>query len=329
MKNVLFLSLLISSLSFGQESGNINYQASHTSGNLNNQVYNNVQGLQIPIANTNDLFIEVNGLSNIKADSYVAIFHVTQLGKTAQEVNALLNEKLTSIKADIALKAPNAEVFVDMLSFVPVYEYTVEKKLFSKDTYNEIPKGFELKKNIHIHYKNSELLSDFISICSKEEIYDLIKVDYICNDLEKKKRELANKAIEMVKEKSTRFEGLLTVDFDALYKQVVEGFQVYYPVEQYQSYNAFSSASLDLNKTATVNQAAKTRTSFYQPIPAKTYDFVINPVILAPVIQVVYQVRVKIVNPPKPKEIVAEAKADKEYLLITTNGDIKKLQIGN
>ncbi|NRA10334.1 MAG: SIMPL domain-containing protein [Crocinitomicaceae bacterium] len=335
MKNLLIFSVLISSICFGQESGNINYQSdrsNRSSGNLNYinaQIYNPTQGLSIPFSNTNDLYIEVNGLSNIKADSYVAVFHVTQMGKTALEVNALLNEKLDHIKAAITEKSTEVEVFVDMLSFVPVYEYTVEKKLFSKDTYNEIPKGFELKKNIHIHYTDSELLSDFISICTTEEVYDLIKVDYNCNDLEQKKKELAEKAVAKVKEKAERFEGLLNVDFEALDKQVVEGFQVYYPVEQYQSYKAFSSASLDLNKTGNVTQTAKTRTSFYQPIPAKAYDFVINPVILAPVIQIVYQVRLKIVNPPKPKEIVAATKADKEYFLVTTNGDIKELQIGN
>ena len=325
MKNLLLISLLISGYSFGQASGNINAASSGNS----NYNYNPSRSLNLPFANSNDLIIEVNGLSNIKADSYVAIFHVTQMAKSAEDLNDLLNARIDSVKAKIKVLTDDATVFVDMLTFVPVYEYTLEKKLFSKDTYNEIPKGFELKKNIHIHFTNAELLSDFISICTQSEIYDLVRVDYICNDLEQKKRELAEKAVKMVEEKVARFEGLLDVDFESLYKQVIEGFQVYYPVEQYKSYNAFSSASLDLKRSATVNNAAKPQTTYYQPVPNKAYDFVINPVVLEPVIQVIYQIKLKVVNPPKPKEIIAAAKVDKEYLLITNDGNIKKLQIGN
>ena len=330
MKNLLLLASLISSAAFGLVSGNVNY--SDESGNLNyggnvnyDQLIQQTKSFDVQMNNSNNLFIEVNGLSNIAADSYVAIFHVTQMGKSTREVNDLLNERINAVKTAVKAKLPSAKIFVDMLSFVPVYEYEIDKKLFSKDTYNEIPKGFDLKKNIHIQYDDSEMLSDFISICTESEIYDLVKVDYICNDLEQKKRELAEKAIEMVKEKSSRFEGLMNIDFEDLHKQMVEGFQVYYPIEQYKSYNAFSSASLDLKKSANVNNMAKSRTSYYQPVPMKAYDFVINPVVLEPSIQVIYQVKLKIVNTPKPK--VVAPTPDKEYFIVTNNGDLKKLHI--
>jgi len=35
----------------------------------------------------NSITINVKGLTNVKADSYVAIFSTTQVGKTAKEVN--------------------------------------------------------------------------------------------------------------------------------------------------------------------------------------------------------------------------------------------------
>lgn len=326
MKNLLLYLLLFSGCAFAQESGNVNY----ASGNVNYPQYPTgpqAKTFDLQMTRSNELVIEVNGMSNIKADAYVAIFHITQVGKSTEEVNDLLNEKIEKVKTGIKAKDATAEIFVDMLSFVPMYEYELEKKLFSKNTYNEIPKGFELKKNIHIKYTNSEMLSDFISICTQSEIYDLVRVDYICNDLEKTKRELAAKAVEILKEKVGRFEGLLDVSFEELYKQMIEGYQVHYPIEQYQSYQAFSSSSLDLKKTANVNNAAKSRTSYYNSVPNKEFDFVVNPVVLAPVVQVLYQVKLRIVNPPKPPEPIA--KTEKEYLLLTTNGDLKKLQIGN
>ena len=331
MKFLLLVTTLITSYSFSQVSGNVNYavsgnnqyQATYDNSHLN-------KTFDIPMSNSTDILIEVNGLSNIAADSYVAIFHVTQVGKTTVEVNSLLNDKIQKIKDAIKAKSADTKTFVDMLSFVPMYEYAVEKKLFSKDTYNEIPKGFELKKNIHIQYTNPELLSDFITICTQNEVYDLVKVDYICNDLEKKKKELADKAIEIIKQKTARLEGLLNIDFSDLRKQVVEGFQTFYPIEQYRSYNAFASTSLDLKKPANVNNASKSKTSYYQPVPTKPYDFIVNPVVLEPVIQVIYQVKLKISNPPKPPSTPAVVtKTVKEFHLITQNGDVKKLQTGN
>ena len=68
-----------------------------------------------------------------------------------------------------------------MISFVPVYQYETEKKVFNRKTYNEVPAGFELKKNIHIKFSDPEQLNEFISILSNYEIYDLVRVDYFSN----------------------------------------------------------------------------------------------------------------------------------------------------
>lgn len=138
MKNSIFI-LLVSILSnavFGQISGNVNYQ---------NQVHYSDSNFDVYFPNSDDFELSVKGLANVKADAYVAIFSVTQVGKTAKEVNELINERINSginsIKSLIGV-----ETYVDMISFVPMYEYETEKKIFSKKTYNEVPAGFELKK---------------------------------------------------------------------------------------------------------------------------------------------------------------------------------------
>ena len=138
MKKILLfiLASFVGQISFGQVSGNINYQ---------NQVRYPDNNIELYVPSNSNLTIVVKGLANLTADNYVAIFSVAQVGKTTEEVNNLIdnriNQALTNLKAKQGL-----EIFVDMISFVPVYEYEVEKKLFSKKTYNEIPKGFELKK---------------------------------------------------------------------------------------------------------------------------------------------------------------------------------------
>jgi predicted secreted protein len=313
MKKVTFLILttLFCQVTFGQVSGNINYQ---------NQVKFPDQNINVNTPSTSDIYISVKGLANIKADSYVAIFSVTQVGKTTEEVNKLLDIRINPVLTEIKQKK-GVETYVDMISFVPVYEIEIEKKLFSKNTYNEIPKGFELKKNIHIKYSDPNQLNDFISLLSNQEIYDLVRVDYFSDSLESVKKELMNNARNILQEKIISNETLLGVSFASFEKSINDGFKVMLPVEMYKSYEAFSSTSLNLKKSTNVNASDKSTTLYYQPIIDKEFDFVINPVILEPVIQVMYEVKIVINRENKTTQ------NDKEYYIITPNGEMKILNI--
>ncbi|WP_294199870.1 hypothetical protein [uncultured Chryseobacterium sp.] len=65
-------------------------------------------------------------MANVKAEKYVAIFSVTQVGESAEEVNGLIENRIKAYQG--------AETYVDMISFVPVYQYNAEKKTSSKKT---------------------------------------------------------------------------------------------------------------------------------------------------------------------------------------------------
>ena len=142
--------------------------------------------------------IEVNSLMNVLADNYVAVFNVNQLGSTAELTNKIMNERINGLINDLISEGyPKESIYIDMVSFVPEYKYEVQKKLFSK-TYNEVPKGFELQKNIHISYKNSNMLEKMISVCSKYEIYDLVKVEYYSNNTEIIYDSLRNESLKLI-----------------------------------------------------------------------------------------------------------------------------------
>lgn len=312
MKKILLtvLALAMGQITFGQEAGNINYQS---------QVRFPDQNINIGLPSNTDIFISVKGLANIKADTYVAIFSVAQAGKTAEEVNELIDKRIAQSLTEIKAKK-EIETFVDMVSFVPIYEFEVEKKVFSKKNYNEVPKGFELKKNIHIKYSDPNQLNDFIGILSKEEIYDLVRVDYFSSKLENTKKELMNKAKLLVQEKIKNYEAVIGQTFTNVEKNVADGYKVVFPVEMYKSYQAYNSSSLNLRKSANINQIDKSTTLYYQPVIDKEFDFVINPTILEPVIQVMYEIKLKISREKKETE-------SKEYMLITPNGEIKNLNL--
>ncbi|WP_343584879.1 SIMPL domain-containing protein [Flavobacterium sp.] len=314
MKKLFYFSfILFSQFIIGQVSGNVNYQ---------NQYAANTT-IDIGFPSSEGIVATVKGLANVKADTYTAIFSTTQTGKTTKEVNDLLDQRIERSLNEIKLKK-GVEIFVDMISFVPVYEYEVEKKIFSRKTYNEVPVGFELKKNIHIKFFDPNQLNDFISILSNHEIYDLVRVDYFSNSLETIKKEMMNKAKLLIQEKIKNYELLLGETFTNVEKRITDGFVVNLPVEMYKSYEAYNSSSLNLKKSADVNQANKSTTLYYQPIFGKEFDFIINSSVLEPVIQVQYEVKI-FINREKEKKQVA--KTDKEFILITPNGDLKNLNI--
>jgi predicted secreted protein len=317
MKNITLLaSVLFFQLSFSQVSGNINYR---------NQVQYSDNNISIATPVVNENIITVKGLANVKAEQYVAIFSITQIGESAEEVNELMDKRINTSLAQIKLNKA-VETYVDMISFVPVYQYNVEKKMFSKKTYNEVPAGFELKKNLHIKFTNPSQLNDFISILSKNEIYDLVRVDYFSSTIESIRKELMNKAKLALQEKVKNFETILGESFTTATKNISDGYRTALPTEMYKSYEAYNSSSLALNKMTNVNQVNKATTSYYQPILDKEFDFVINPVIHEPVIQVMYEIKLTI-NREKEKEKKTEAKEINNYILVTPNGEVKNLNL--
>ncbi len=314
---IILLTICIANSMLAQVAGNISYQ--------NRIGYSGFRaGLSFP--ENSNIFVSVKGLANVKADSYVAIFSVIQAGKTTEEVNRLINERINNATKNFKTRQ-GVEIFVDMISFVPMYEYEAQKKLFSKTTYNEIPAGFEIKKNIHIKYSNPNFLDEVISIFANYEIYDLVKVDYYSNNIERVKRELMTKAKTVLKAKLANYESILSVKMDTVKKNIVDGYTVLLPVEMYKSYKSyqsFSNSYLQVKRireiTKTKTKANKSTTPYYEPLTNKEFDFVINPIILEPVIQVTYELKLVAVR-EKEKD------AEKKYFFISPDGLIKELDL--
>lgn len=314
MKKLFFTAstALFSTFIMAQASGNINYR--------DQESYNNT-AIDINFPSNNDILVSVKGLANVKADAYTAIFSITQNGKTTKEVNELMDQRIMQSLNEIKLKK-GVETFVDMISFVPAYEYETEKKVFNRKTYNEVPAGFELKKNIHIKFDDPNQLNEFIAILSNYEIYDLVKVDYFSNALETIKKEMMMKAKLLVQEKLKNYQELLGETFINTEKKITDDFIINVPVEMYKSYEAYNSSSLNLKKAANINQINKSVTLYYQPVFNKDFDFVINSTVLEPVIQIQYEIKIAINREKKPV-----SKTDKEFILVTPNGDLKNLNI--
>lgn len=333
LKKIVFslIALVITYPSFAQVSGNLNYGRVPIDGYEINSLKIPLSTLEGNFQSAKNIEFTMRGLYNLKADSYLAIFTITQTAKSQSEVNTLVKDKVNAIKTALEATGEPVEVFTDMISFLPIYEIVAEKKLFSKKTYNEIPKGFELKKNLHFRFKNQSLINLLVTICSEQEIYDLVRVDYIIDNMEVKKQEIITKATADINKKIARYKTLMASNFTDMDRLVAENFAVHYPIEQYQQYQAYCSNSLSFNAVK-VQSVAKNTSSFYSPKLNKNYDFVLNSSILEPMVQIEYVLKIRMIEKPKEvikekPQVITETKVVKDIFIVTPDAKVQKLNI--
>lgn len=279
----VLLLLLIAHFSFSQISGNANYR-----NNNSNDIFQepNFEG-------DSSITIKANVMMNVKASHYVAMLGLSQTGEGAEVCNSLMKQRIDGLVERLMLLGiKKSDINIDFISQVPVYEYEVEKKLFSK-TYQEVPSGIYLNKNIHIAYKNTDLFEQILAEAAKFDIYDLIKVDYVVEDMEAVYDSLRNNAIHLINKKVQSFKKL-GLNFSSRFQIAAEDYASYYPPSSYRSYRAFSSSSVQsVKKNTSINQVSKPETSFYEHLPYQKFDLVINPQIIEPAVQFTYALKIR------------------------------------
>ncbi|PTM04309.1 MAG: SIMPL domain-containing protein [Bacteroidetes bacterium] len=312
MKYLLSFALLcfFSPQLFAQVWGNSSYQSRVRYEENNLAVGNNGTGA--------DISISAKGLANVKADAFVAVFSVSQVANTPDEVHKLMKDRLNNAQEKLNAMSPQQalKIHSDMISFIALYAYEKETKIFSKDTYSEIPAGFELKKNLHIEYHRPEELDEISIILAQSEIFDLVRVDYFAQDLEKVKTELMDRALTKLGEKQAKIEKLMHLKLDTLNLSTSDAYRVVYPAESYKSYQKYATVSQYGSKSAATS--GQSITLYYQPIIDKEFDFVINPLVLEPVIQVMYEVKIEVQD-------ASYGRKNREQLILNPQGQLLPL----
>lgn len=351
MKNQTLLFALFvvmfsfSSLSYAQVNGNINYDKgninynspaagniNYSDGNAYNSYYNTysnqqyTKGSRTPASNAvinyaTEVPFEINGLMNIVASDYVAMFNIIQVGETPDNTDLLMNKRISQFKlALVSSGIDSSNITVDMISFVPKFDYQEENKIFSK-TFNEVPAGFEMQKTVSVHYNNSNILDKIVSSAAGAEIYDLVKVDYFIPNLQKAIDSIRTNCLKAL---NTKISSYQTIGFklDTMKRVMAENFTTVYPETRYFSYTAVCKPSMNAarkkNSTDKINEISTSASQFYQQINYDQYDFVINPVVTQPVVQISYTIAVKYyMNQPKENTNI--------YYYITPTGETKQL----
>jgi uncharacterized protein YggE len=179
---------------------------------------------------------------------------------------------------------------------LPTYEFEMTEKRYSK-TMNEVPTGFEMKKNIHVRFNEHDRLNDLIAAAAKAEMYDLVKVEYNVADMDRIYNELRLKAEEVILQKTQTF---TRIGFDLQILNYNSNQGSVYPADRYVKYLAANTgipktyakrASKD--KPIEYNYADKNTTVYYEKLPYSRFDVVLNADALEPTVQFYFSATVQ------------------------------------
>ncbi|MBA3726130.1 MAG: SIMPL domain-containing protein [Armatimonadetes bacterium] len=237
------------------------------------------------------MFLDASVLINVTADEYVAVFGISQEGATLEESSQKMDATIAQFSNDLRqLGVGASDLFVDFVAQNRIYGYEV-----AGDLAKEKLAGFEVKKNVSVHYKDKAFLDKCIAAASRSQIFDLIKVDYIERDIDTIRTKLMEIATRVIKRKAANHERLLGIKFRQ--PQVyTEKYSSYYPTDMYSAYTAYESEDMSTayyRQKFTVQGARKNRTFYFDALTAESFDHVVNPVVVEPVIQFTLYLKVK------------------------------------
>jgi uncharacterized protein YggE len=266
----LFFLLLTYSLVNAQISGNQVY--GNSGSNYNNSAHSNTT----IVVNNSVLSVSISILMNSKADGFVMTLGLNEEAESVKLCNTKINSRIDGFLAKIkALGIKKEESYVDFISQTKVYDFTVDGS-----TAEQFEKGFEIKKNIIITTENITHLEKIITMASEYEIHDIIKVEYFNEDTDKIHTNLFEQALEMADVKKDRY-------LKSFRKKIVgtpdanESFEVYFPKNQYKTYQAYESSEIQThynnrNTNYLKKLARKNKSFYYDGVSSAGFDKVIN-----------------------------------------------------
>jgi uncharacterized protein YggE len=291
---VLLLMIAGHNVCRAQASGNIGY--SQSGGNARaeqNERNKRVLTKEDAPPTATSMFIEASVLMNVKADEHVAVFGLAEECVTVAECNQKMDATVSQFSGDLKrLGIASGDIFVDFAAQNKIYGFQLEGNVAK-----ERLTGFELKKNISVHYQDRLLLDKLLVTAAQSKIFDLIKVDYVVRDTGSVNNRLAEEAARVIKQKMTRHEKLLGIRLQPPAQVFAERYSAYFPTELYDSYTAYESEnvsqSYDPQERHTIQRARKSRTFFFNALNADGFDAVIDPIVIEPVVQFTLYLKVK------------------------------------
>ena len=232
--------------------------------------------------------IEASVMSNVKADEYVVTFGVDEEAATLKECNEKIEKRIQAFAADLVRKGiPLRDIYVDMTTQNKIYDYKISGQIAE-----QIVKGFELKKNVIVKFKDIKDLDEMIIAASHQQIYDLVKVDYIVTNLNAVYTQLFQSAMEVINQKKGLYAAATGSKISPVSQMYGEQFYSYYPSQLYKSYTAYSTSEI-YTEANTVKEARKSPVFYYDKIDYSGFDRISEPSVTEPAVEFVLTLQVK------------------------------------
>lgn len=265
-----------------------------------NQVYNPPPHTVRPTPNlhpsVNQYLIEAKVLHHAIADRYIAVFGLAQEEKTAEEANAIINRRIENFRQQLyGMGIPEQDIFVDLITQTRVYDF----KMTGPNTAEERVEGIELKKNVHVTFPQMRMLEDMMLAAAREEIYDIVKVDYVVENVDEIYGQMQTQALQVIQEKKELYMVLEEKKYagNPLIVQFQKG--VVQPIHAYRNYTAHETNAVNFqpgrkSKTDFVKLSARRMTTHYfEPLAEEQFDRVTNAYGVEPTVQLTLTLQVR------------------------------------
>ncbi|MEM9921708.1 MAG: SIMPL domain-containing protein [Bacteroidota bacterium] len=274
-------SLLVSSFFllavpiYGQVSGNQIYGNSRgSSGSYVQETGIHPRGIT---STDSTLIVSVDILLNKRADAYLVAVGLNQEELTVQACNQKINDRIEKLKKSLKeLGISEKDCYVDFISQTKVYDYQVD------DTKaKQFQRGFEIKKNIIIKIADILKLDRLLELSAEQEVYDLIKVEYLDKDVNKIYERMYEEAAELIELRKKMYLKSSKVSLTGNSRVLSDNFYSVYPKSRYRKYEAFESSGLKVQTKHYSNQyirqeARKNKTFYYNGLETSGFDKIIN-----------------------------------------------------
>lgn len=280
MKTIKILLILIYPITvISQISGNQVYGNS----NYNNNQYNNFalnQAVQKRSVQTTDstLLISTNILLNKTADTYLITIGTNHEAKTVLECNKAINARIANLTGKLnPFGVSEEDIYIDFISQTKIYDYEI-----GESQAEQYESGYEIKKNIIIKIDEIEHIDQLIELASEQDIFDLIKVEYVDTDVDKTYREMYKEALAILKSRLKLYTETCDIELTGNSRIVNDNFYAVSPKTQYKSYQAFETSDLSVYRGYNYSdsyiqkETRKQRTFYYEGVPTSGFDKIIN-----------------------------------------------------
>ena len=153
----------------------------------------------------------------------------------------------------------------------------------------------EIKKNVIFKLSRIDRLDDILIAAAAHLIYDLIKVDYVIDDIGKVNGQLFKAAMEVINQKKERYAMATNMRLNPVSQVYGEEYYSLYPDQLYHQYRINNSATVYHTYYGTYERhdLPQEHTIYYDKVGYSGIDRVINPAVTEPPVELGLRLQVK------------------------------------